>query len=360
MALKSLSTYENSAIRSMQTNGLSDTPVLVSGVAGFVGYHVASRLLSLGCRVYGFDDFNPYYDVALKESRFALLSRMTGFHGFRVDLADNNALRGVFEQAQASIVIHLAAQAGVRYSIDHPEVYTASNLVGFMHILEMCRQHHPAHLIYASSSSVYGANATTPYAVSQSVDHPVSLYAATKKSNELLGHAYASLYGIPMSGLRFFTVYGPWGRPDMAYYEFTRKILANETITLFNHGKMKRDFTYIDDVVESIIRLIPLPPVHNPDWNRYHPDPASSYAPWAVYNIGNAKPVALDDFVRTLEKALGRQARLQFADMQPGDVLETSADCSALMKKTGFAPKTSLADGLASFVGWYRSYHGVL
>ncbi len=333
--------------------------ILVTGAAGFIGYHVCTRLLEQGYTVWGLDNCNSYYDVSLKQARFDLLEVNSAFHGCRQDITDKPALQRLMANSAPEVVIHLAAQAGVRYSIENPDAYTASNLVGFMNILEGVRHSGTKHLIYASSSSVYGANRERPYTVSQSADHPVSLYAATKKSNELLAHAYASLYDIPMTGLRFFTVYGPWGRPDMAYYDFTRRIFAREPITLNNQGLMKRDFTYVDDVVEGIIRLIANPPARNPDWNAEQPDAATSYAPWAIHNIGNAQPVDLFSFVSELERATGQKAILQFADMQAGDVLETSADCTSLYRLTGFAPRTSLADGLDAFVRWYREYNGL-
>lgn len=333
--------------------------IIVTGAAGFIGYHVCTRLLAQGNTVWGLDDFNPYYAVSLKQARFGLLETHPAFHGCHQDITDKPALQRLMESVAPKAVIHLAAQAGVRYSIENPDAYTASNLVGFMNILEGVRHSGTKHLIYASSSSVYGANRKTPYAVHQAVDHPVSLYAATKKSNELLAHAYASLYDIPMTGLRFFTVYGPWGRPDMAYYEFTRRIIAGEPITLNNQGMMKRDFTYIDDVVEGIVRLIAHPPACNPGWDAEEPNAATSYAPWAIHNIGNSQPVDLFTFVSELERVIGQKAVVQFADMQAGDVLETSADCTSLYQLTGFTPRTSLAEGLDLFVRWYRTYYGV-
>lgn len=334
-------------------------PALVTGAAGFIGFHLTRALLSKGYVVYGIDNLNDYYEVALKKTRLEQLSHSLRFHFIRVSIEDRKAVEGLFASRSFPVVIHLAAQAGVRYSVENPHAYVDSNLVGFMNILEVCRHHQVEHLIYASSSSVYGANRKLPFAVTDNVDHPVSLYAATKKANELMAHTYSHLYGLPTTGLRLFTVYGPWGRPDMAYFSFTRKILSGEPIQVFNHGKMKRDFTYIDDVVEAIIRLIPHPPRPNPEWDAANPTPESSFAPYKIYNIGNNKPVKLLDFIAILEQKLGIEAKKEFLPMQPGDVEETYADVTDLMNDVGFRPDMPLDEGLGRFVEWYRWYYKV-
>jgi len=321
--------------------------ILVTGVAGFIGMHVAERLLKDGCAVTGVDNLNDYYDVSLKQSRLEQLSKETNFNFYRADIADVDALMGVFEQTRPERVIHLAAQAGVRYSLEHPEAYVRSNLTGFSHVLEACRRNGVQHLLYASSSSVYGANKKVPFSESDSVDHPVSFYAATKKANELMAHSYAHLYGFPCTGLRFFTVYGPWGRPDMAYFSFTRDMLAGNPIRIFNHGNMVRDFTFIDDIVDGVLRVLETPPAADADGARH-----------AVFNIGNDHPVRLGDFVDTLESLLGVRAVREMCDMQPGDVVSTHADISSL-RALGYHPATSLEDGLAVFVDWYRQYYGI-
>lgn len=331
--------------------------VLVTGAAGFVGFHVARRLLEQGVKVVGLDNLNDYYSVQLKRDRLQQLSAQPGFAFHEADLADAAALEAVFAGARFDAVIHLAAQAGVRYSLENPQAYVQSNLVGFANLLEACRRHGLPPLLYASSSSVYGANERQPWSVADNVDHPVSLYAATKKSNELLAHSYAHLYGLPCTGLRFFTVYGPWGRPDMAYFKFTRAILSGEPIEVFNHGRMRRDFTYIDDVIESVIRLAARPAQPDPAWNGLSPDPASSRAPYRLYNIGNHQPVELLDFIARLEDLLQRKAQTRLLPMQPGDVVATYADVDALRRDAGFAPSTPLQDGLGRFVDWYRSYY---
>jgi UDP-glucuronate 4-epimerase len=331
--------------------------ILITGAAGFIGFHLANRLLSEGRRVVGIDSLNDYYDPQLKLDRLAQLLDRAGFTFHRVDVADAPALDRIFRREGIGMVIHLAAQAGVRHSLIQPNAYIASNLVGFANVLECCRHHAVRHLLYASSSSVYGANAAVPFSVRHNVDHPVSLYGATKKANELMAHAYSHLYGLPTTGLRFFTVYGPWGRPDMAYFQFTEKLLRGEPIPVFNHGKVMRDFTYIDDVVEAIVRLIERIPVPNPDWNRFVPDPSSSSAPYRVYNIGNSKPVGVLLLVRTLERLLGREAKLELMPMQPGDVEATYADIRELQEATGFQPHTPIEAGLARFVEWYRAYY---
>ena len=328
--------------------------ILVTGAAGFIGYHVCTRLLARGDDVVGIDNMNDYYDVRIKEARLANLESSANFTFKRVNVADLPALTDIFTSHSPEIVIHLAAQAGVRYSLTNPHVYAQSNLVGFVNILEACRHHKVTHLVYASSSSVYGANTKMPFSVRDSVDHPVSLYAATKKSNELMAHAYSHLFGLPTTGLRFFTVYGPWGRPDMALFLFTKAILENRPIDVFNHGNMRRDFTYIDDIVEGVVRVadrIPAPA------SREHPGISS--APYRVYNIGNSDPVSLMDMIGILEKALGRVAQKNLLPMQPGDVAATFADVEELERDTGFRPKTSLEDGLLAFVQWYRDYFKV-
>ncbi|MDB5970930.1 MAG: uge [Hydrocarboniphaga sp.] len=332
--------------------------LLVTGAAGFVGYHLSRRLLDRGDRVIGIDNLNDYYSVQLKRDRLAQLEGRPGFSFAPVDLADAAALNAVFASAKFDGVINLGAQAGVRYSLTHPQAYVQSNLVGFANILEACRHHGLPPLLYASSSSVYGANEKMPWAVADNVDHPVSLYAATKKSNELMAHTYAHLYGLACTGLRFFTVYGSWGRPDMAYFKFTKAILAGEAIDVYNHGRMQRDFTYIDDVVEAVVRLTDRPATGNPDWNAQAPDPASSRAPYRVYNIGNHQPVELLDFIAVLEDVLGRKATMNLLPMQAGDVVATYADTAALQRDVGFAPATPIAEGLRRFADWYRGYYG--
>lgn len=333
-------------------------PILVTGAAGFIGSHVATRLLEQGHAVVGFDNVNDYYDPALKRARLARLAANAGFSFIEASLHDRAAVDEAFARHGFRHVVHLAAQAGVRYSAINPYAYGEANLTGFLNILEACRRTGVAHLLYASSSSVYGANTAMPFSVHQNVDHPLSLYAATKKANELMAHAYAHTYGLPCTGLRFFTVYGPWGRPDMAMWIFTKAILAGEPITLFNHGRMRRDFTYVDDVVEAVVRLVPRPAARNPDWSGAAPDPATSMAPYRVFNIGNNAPVELMDMVATLENALGRKAVTRLAPLQVGDVPETYADVSALMAEVDFRPATPIAVGIQRFVDWYRAYHG--
>ncbi len=329
--------------------------VFVTGVAGFIGFHLAKALLAQGHEVAGIDNLNDYYSPRLKEDR---LARLAGCRVTRGDLADMAALEGLFADFRPEAVVNLAAQAGVRYSLINPASYVQSNLVGFANLLECCRRHPVQHLVFASSSSVYGLNRAMPYRVEDNVDHPVSLYAASKKANELMAHAYSHLYGIPATGLRFFTVYGPWGRPDMAPHLFASAILEGRPITIFNHGHMRRDFTYIDDIVEGVLRLLPLPPAPNPGWDARHPDPGTSFAPWRVFNIGNHDAVELMDFIGALERALGREAIKEFGPMQPGDVEATYADTEELRRLTGFAPKTPLAEGLARFAAWHREYYG--
>ncbi len=333
--------------------------IIVTGCAGFIGMHVAQRLLARGDEVIGVDNLNDYYDPQLKHARLAQLSAYPGFAFVHADIADGIALDAVFGRHAPQRVVHLAAQAGVRYSLQNPAAYVQSNLVGFGHILECCRQHQVGHLVYASSSSVYGANTRVPFSVHDAVDHPVSLYAATKKANELMAHSYSHLFALPTTGLRYFTVYGPWGRPDMSPWLFTRAILEDRPIDVFNHGQMQRDFTYIDDIAEGTIRALDHVAQANPGYDNDHPDPASSSAPYRVYNIGNHTPVPLMDFISTLEHALGREAKKNFLPMQPGDVVATYADVSELHRDVGFEPSTPLPEGLARWVDWYRSYHGV-
>lgn len=331
--------------------------VLVTGAAGFIGFHVTQRLLSRGNKVVGLDNLNDYYQVSLKQARLAHLTGRPGFSFVRGGLEDRQLLEGLFASHGFDLVINLAAQAGVRYSLTNPHAYLDSNLTGFLNILEGCRQHGIKHLVFASSSSVYGANTVLPFSVHQNVDHPLSLYAATKKANELMAHTYASLYGLPCTGLRFFTVYGPWGRPDMAYFSFTRAILDGRPIDLYNHGRMQRDFTYIDDIVEGIVRVADLVAVPDPAWNGQQPDPGTSSAPWRLYNIGNNQPVELLQFVETLERCLGKTAQKNLLPLQPGDLPSTCADLDDLTAATGFTPSTSIEEGLARFVSWYRAYY---
>ncbi len=331
--------------------------ILVTGAAGFIGFYVSQRLLDRGEIVLGLDNLNPYYDVQLKRDRLAQLQTHANFQFYPLDLADRGAIAALFATHSPDRVIHLAAQAGVRYSLENPHAYVDSNLVGFVNILEGCRHHQIAHLVYASSSSVYGANRVIPFAVQHNVDHPVSLYAATKKANELMAHTYSHLYQLPTTGLRFFTVYGPWGRPDMAYFKFTQAILAGRPIDVFNYGKMRRDFTYIDDIVEGVIRVLDQVPVADLTYQADQSDPSRSHAPYRIYNIGNHQPVALLDFIAELETALGQSAEKNLLPMQPGDVVETYADITALKDAVGFEPKTPIAVGLARFVEWYRSYY---
>ena len=338
---------------------LKQGPVLVTGTAGFIGFHVARHLLEAGCKVIGFDNLNSYYDVKLKEDRLAHLRQHPHFIFHKGDLADQTAVASLFTTHKPLHVAHLAAQAGVRYSLKAPQDYISSNLVGFFHVIEAARAAQVRHLVYASSSSVYGANTRQPFSVSQSVDHPVSLYAATKKSNELVAHSYSHIHNLPTTGLRFFTVYGPWGRPDMALFLFTRAILSGEPIEVFNNGQMQRDFTYIDDIVEGVIRTLAHAAEPDPSWNSDAPNPGSSRAPWRVYNIGNHQPVALLDMISLLEKALGREAKKIMRPMQPGDVLSTYADVEALQQAVGFSPAPPLAEGIDRFVRWYRDYYGV-
>ncbi|MFY7950823.1 MAG: NAD-dependent epimerase [Gemmatimonas sp.] len=332
--------------------------ILVTGAAGFIGYHTSERLLARGDTVVGLDNVNDYYDPTLKAARLARLQGQPGFTFVKLDLGDRAGIERLFATERFDKVINLAAQAGVRYSLTNPHTYIDSNLVGFLHILEGCRHHGVQHLTYASSSSVYGANTAMPFSVHQNVDHPLSLYAATKKANELLAHTYSHLYGVPTTGLRFFTVYGPWGRPDMALFLFTKAILEGRPIDVFNHGQMRRDFTYIDDIVEGVIRTSDHTAPPNTAWDSDCPDPATSKAPYRIYNIGNNHPVELMHLIGTLEQALGRTAVKNMLPMQLGDVPATYADVAALEQDVGFAPKTSIETGVARFVAWYRAYYG--
>lgn len=333
------------------------SPILVTGSAGFIGFHVARRLLDRGDSVIGLDNLNDYYDVRLKEARLAQLTVHKGFRFVRLDLANRQGMRDLFTDEPIQRVVHLAAQAGVRYSLVNPHAYTESNLEGFMNILEGCRHSRVAHLVYASSSSVYGGNTHMPFSIHDNVDHPVSLYAATKKANELMAHCYAHLYRIPCTGLRFFTVYGPWGRPDMALFIFTKAILEGTPIEVFNHGNMRRDFTYVDDIVEGIIRTLDHPATVNPAWSGDKPDPGTSSAPARVYNIGNHQPVELLHFIEVLEKALGKKAEKKLMPLQPGDVPATYADIEDLTRDVGFAPATPIEEGIPRFAKWYREFY---
>ena len=331
--------------------------ILVTGAAGFIGMHVSQRLLSRGDTVVGLDNLNAYYDPQLKRDRLTRLGAEAGFRFVHEDVADRVAMDGLFAREGFDRVVHLAAQAGVRYSLQNPQAYIDSNVVGFMNVLEGCRHGRVGHLVYASSSSVYGGNTRLPFSEHDNVDHPVSMYAATKKANELMAHTYSHLFGLPTTGLRFFTVYGPWGRPDMALFLFTRAILEDRAIDVFNHGRMVRDFTYIDDIVEGIVRTLDRPATPDAAFDAARPDPASSNAPYRVFNIGNAAPVPLMDFIDAIEKALGRTARKNFLPMQDGDVPATSADVSALAAWTGFSPGTPVDVGVQRFVDWYRDYY---
>ena len=333
--------------------------VLVTGAAGFIGSHLSERLLARGDEVLGYDNLNAYYDPALKEARLARLTPQDGFSFVRASLEDRAALEAAFDDFKPQRVVNLAAQAGVRYSLENPHAYIESNIVGFLNILEACRHRGIEHLVYASSSSVYGANRKLPFAVEDSVDHPVSLYAASKKANELMAHTYSHLFGLPTTGLRFFTVYGPWGRPDMALFLFTKKILAGEPIDVFNHGHHTRDFTYVDDIVEGVIRTLDRVPGPDPAYDPLAPTPASSLAPYRVYNIGNHQPVQLLRYLEVLEDCLGRKAEKRLLPMQPGDVPDTEADVEALRRDTGYSPATPIETGVRRFVEWYRAFYDV-
>ncbi|KMV35602.1 NAD-dependent epimerase [Franconibacter pulveris 1160] len=332
---------------------------LVTGAAGFIGFHVSERLLAAGHQVIGIDNLNDYYDVNLKYARLNLIENHPNFRFQKLDLADRQGMADLFASEKPQRVIHLAAQAGVRYSLENPHAYADANLVGHLNVLEGCRHHQVEHLLYASSSSVYGLNRKMPFSTDDSVDHPVSLYAATKKANELMSHTYSHLYGLPTTGLRFFTVYGPWGRPDMALFKFTKAIVEDKRIDVYNHGKMRRDFTYIDDIAEAIVRLQDVIPQADPKWTVETGSPATSSAPYRVYNIGNSSPVELMDYISALEKALGKEAQKNMMPIQPGDVLETSADTTALYDAIGFKPHTSVEEGVKRFVEWYKAFYQV-
>lgn len=334
-------------------------PILVTGAAGFIGFHLALQLLKDGNSVVGLDNVNDYYDVQLKRDRLERLRAFREFQLLQLDLEDRAGMETVFRQNGFSVVVHLAAQAGVRYSLSNPHSYVDSNLVGFLNILEGCRHSKVKHLVFASSSSVYGANTAMPFSVHQNVDHPVSLYAATKKANELMAHTYAHLYELPCTGLRFFTVYGPWGRPDMALFLFTRAMIEGRPIQVFNHGKMRRDFTYIDDIIEGVVRIMGVPPQPDKTWRGEAPDPGTSYAPYRVYNIGNNHPVELMEFIGVIEECLGIEAKKEYLPMQSGDVPATYADIEDLARDFGFRPKTGIKEGIGRFIAWYREYYRV-
>ncbi|MFO7684942.1 MAG: NAD-dependent epimerase [Desulfobacterales bacterium] len=330
---------------------------LVTGAAGFIGFHLSRRLLSDGVKVTGIDDLNSYYDVKLKEDRLEILQAEPNFSFHKSNIADRKRLDDIFDGRPFDVVVNLAAQAGVRYSLQNPNAYVDANLVGFVNLLECCRYHKTPHLVFASSSSVYGANTNMPFSVHDNVDHPVSLYAATKKSNELLAHSYSHLFDLPCTGLRFFTVYGPWGRPDMALFLFTKAIYDSKPIQVFNHGKMKRDFTYIDDIVEGVVRVMGRPPQPNPGWNGSRPDPGTSYTAYKIYNIGNNQPVELMDFIAAIEAAVGKTAQKELREMQAGDVPATYADIDDLVRDVGFRPGTPLEIGIRRFVEWFKDYY---
>ena len=342
----------------MTTEELKSQPALVTGAAGFIGFHLSKRLLDDGWSVVGLDNLNDYYDPQLKRDRLAQLEGRDGFTFVKLDIADRAGMEKLFAQNAFGVVVNLAAQAGVRYSLTNPHSYIDTNVVGFLHVLEGCRHHGVKHLVYASSSSVYGANTSYPFSESDNVDHPVSLYAASKKANELMAHTYAHLYGLPCTGLRFFTVYGPWGRPDMALFKFTKATLAGEPIDVYGHGDMRRDFTYIDDIVEGVLRIMTTLPEPDPTWSGDHPDPATSAAPWRVYNIGNNNPVELLRFVEAIEEALDCKARKNLLPMQPGDVRATAANVDALNATVDFRPNTPIKEGIKKFIEWYRDHYG--
>lgn len=330
--------------------------ILITGAAGFIGSHLAKKLISQGHEIIGVDNINDYYDPKLKEDRLKSIGD-NNFTFYKVTLEDADKLEEIFKQQYPDVVVNLAAQAGVRYSLENPRAYIDSNIVGFVNILECCRHYDVKHLIYASSSSVYGANTSKPFSTSDNIDHPLSLYAATKKSNELIAHTYSHLYNLPTTGLRFFTVYGPWGRPDMALFKFTKAIVNDETIDVYNHGNMMRDFTYVDDIVEAISRLVKRPAQPNPEWSGANPDPSSSYAPYKIYNIGNNSPVRLMEFVEAIENKLNKTAKKNYMDLQPGDVPETYANVDDLFRDIDFKPETTIQDGVNKFIDWYLDYY---
>jgi UDP-glucuronate 4-epimerase len=333
--------------------------ILITGAAGFIGAQLSKRLLEQGFEIVGIDNLNDYYDVNLKQARLMQLESQPHFRFIQLDLADRTKMAELFAREKFKWVVNLAAQAGVRYSLENPYAYVDSNLVGFVNLLEGCRHHGVEHFVFASSSSVYGLNTKMPFSVHHNVDHPISLYAATKKANELMAHTYAHLYGLPTTGLRFFTVYGPWGRPDMAYFKFTKAILAEQPIEVYNKGKMQRDFTYIDDIIAGVMKILDRIPEPNPKWLSDAPDPSSSPAPYRIYNIGNNQPVELMYFINTLEKALGKTAKMRMLPMQPGDVTATYADIHDLEREVGFKPRTTIEEGIGHFVDWYRNYYSV-
>lgn len=341
----------------MSTAG--DRRILVTGAAGFIGHAVAQRLLEGGDTVIGLDNVNAYYDPALKEARLARLATRERFREVRADIADADTLNALFRSERPDAVVNLAAQAGVRYSLENPQAYVDANLTGFVNVCEACRAYPVEHLVYASTSSVYGANRNLPFAVDRGADHPVSLYAATKRANELIAHAYSHLFAIPSTGLRFFTVYGPWGRPDMALFKFTRAMLAGEPIEVYNYGKHRRDFTYVDDIAEGVLRVLDRPPAPDPGYDYAAPNPAASGVPWRVFNIGHGKPVPLMDYIAALEKTLGVKAEIDYLPLQPGDVEETSANVTALERAFGYRPRIGVEEGIRRFVAWYRAYYGV-
>jgi UDP-glucuronate 4-epimerase len=338
---------------------MADRAILITGAAGFIGFHVARRLLAEGRNLVGLDNLNHYYDPALKQARLNILRKHSRFGFQQINVAERSPMTSLFADHRFEVVVHLAAQAGVRHSIDHPHAYIDANIEGFINVLEGCRQNGCKHLLFASSSSVYGANTKLPFSVQDNVDHPISLYAASKKANELMAHTYSHLYRLPATGLRFFTVYGPWGRPDMAMFIFAKAIVEGAPIKLFNHGNMRRDFTFVDDVSEAIVRLIDRPPQGNPDWSSDRPDPSSSAAPWKIYNIGNNKSEQLKHVVSLLEEEFGRAATREMLPMQPGDVPATYADIEDLARDIGFRPATTIEDGIARFAKWYREYHNL-
>ena len=331
--------------------------VMVTGVAGFIGFHLARRLLKDGCHVTGIDNLNTYYDVRLKEARLEILKGQENFTFFKMDLCAKKDFEKFLQSSSFDVVVNLAAQAGVRYSLENPQAYVDANLAGFVNVLEYCRHNAVKHLVFASSSSVYGANTKMPFSVHHNIDHPVSLYAATKKANELMAHTYSHLYDLHCTGLRFFTVYGPWGRPDMALFLFTRAIIEGKPIKVFNHGKMQRDFTYIDDIIEGVVRIMGKLPEPDPAWSGDNPDPGTSYAGYRIYNIGNNNPVELMEFIQTIEKVLGQEAKKEFMDLQPGDVPATYADIDDLINDVGFKPATPLEEGIKNFIAWYKEYY---
>lgn len=351
--------WENVEVETAAVGEVNVRTILVTGAAGFIGFHLVKRLLATGQVVIGIDNLNGYYDVTLKQERLSQLLSNAKFRFYKCDIADGAALNQLFEEWRPQIVVNLAAQAGVRYSLQNPSVYIQSNIVGFGHVLEGCRNHGVEHLVFASSSSVYGANTKMPFSVHDNVDHPISLYAASKKANELMAHSYAHTYQLPVTGLRFFTVYGPWGRPDMAPFVFTKAILDERPIDVFNCGKMKRDFTYVDDIVEGVVRVMEQPSSSNESWNGCNPDPGSSRAPYRIYNIGNNTPVELMRFIGLLEDCLNKKAHKNLLPAQPGEVLVTCADVDDLMRDTGFKPNTPIEVGIRRFVDWYRSYYKV-